>query len=307
MMNSPDSGKITGMLEALREFALGAIGEPGICQTAIPGLYCARLQDKGISEHRLDQPLASLLIQGAKTTMAGNHKYLLTAGKLLTMGIDMPSASLITEASPEAPLLTLFFYIDRQVLVELIVESQFASERAVPRNGCCVTDADGDFLETLLRLTSLTRKPEQIPVRSAIIFRELHYLLLAGPQRATLQALYGASGNYGQIFAAIALLKANLAGSVRASELAATVNMSASSLYRHFKAITGMSPLQYHKYLRLHEARRLILAENEQAVQASLKVGYESASQFNREYKRLFGESPGKSRQFLPGHGGRAG
>lgn len=148
-----------------------------------------------------------------------------------------------------------------------------------------------------MRLASLMEKPTQIPIRSKMIMRELHYLLLTGPQKDVLINLYS-GGAYGQqVFAAISYLKERLDVPVRAEELAAAVHTCESSLYRHFKTLTGLSPLQYHKQLRLHEARRLIVSENEQAALAAIKVGYESVTQFNREYKRLFGQPPLRSKK----------
>ena len=122
--------------------------------------------------------------------------------------------------------------------------------------------------------------------------RELHYLLLAGPQGGILRGLYAHGARNGQILQAIALMRRNMTRPLRMDALARQVCMSVSSLHRHFKSITGLSPLQYHKQLRLYEAQRLMLVENERAASAALSVGYESVTQFTREYKRMFGESP---------------
>ena len=146
-----------------------------------------------------------------------------------------------------------------------------------------------------MNLVNILERPEQIPLRSDIALLDLHYLLLAGRQSKVLCEIYG-NGKYGgQLFSAIAYLRNHLDASVSADELSRAAHMSESTLYRHFKALTGLSPLQYHKQLRLHEARRLIIGENERASTAAYKTGYESISQFSREYKRLFGEPPGRS------------
>lgn len=158
--------------------------------------------------------------------------------------------------------------------------------------GVSVADAEPEFLEGVLRLTELLDKPKQIPIRAPLIMRELHYLLLIGPQGGILQGLYTHGSQNNQVIQAISLLRRNIASPLRVDDLARHVNMSVSSLHRHFKSVTGFSPLQYHKQLRLYEAQRLMLMENERAASAALSVGYESVTQFNREYKRMFGEPP---------------
>ena len=155
-----------------------------------------------------------------------------------------------------------------------------------------VADAEPDLLEGALRLVKLLGKPEQIPMRAPMIMRELHYLLLTGPQGGILRRLHTLGTQNNQIVRAISLLRHNVNAAVRMDDLARQVHMSVSSLHRHFKTVTGLSPLQYHKQLRLYEARRLMLTQRENASGAALAVGYESPTQFNREYKRMFGEPP---------------
>lgn len=149
-------------------------------------------------------------------------------------------------------------------------------------------------MEAMLRLAYILGKPEQVRSRAPIALRDLHYLLLVGKQAKILREIYGPHCN--QIFSAIAWLRTHLDVTVSAEELSRAAHLSESTMYRHFKALTGLSPLQYHKKLRLHEARRLIISEHEQAATAAYKTGYESVSQFSREYKRLFGCSPAKSK-----------
>ena len=153
-------------------------------------------------------------------------------------------------------------------------------------------DAEPDLLEGALRLVKLLGKPEQIPMRAPMIMRELHYLLLTGPQGGILRRLHTLGTQNNRIVRAISLLRRNVNAAVRMDDLARQVHMSVSSLHRHFKTVTGLSPLQYHKQLRLYEARRLMLTQHENASGAALAVGYESPTQFNREYKRMFGEPP---------------
>ena len=270
----------------------------GVFPTTIPGVFMARRDWAGISEHRFDQPLASLLVQGSKRTLFGSEEHTLTENQVLLVGMDMPSSAQILEASPEKPLLTLFFHINRQIVGDLILQLGWKERRDAHAPGISVADAGPDLMETFVRLTHILAQPEQIPVRGELALRDLHYLLLAGPQADVLHAVYGSSRHGRQLFAAIDYLRAHLDAPVSLAELARAVFMSESTLYRSFRTLTGLSPMQYYKQLRLHEARRLILEENEQAVQAAARVGYGSAQQFNRDYKRLFGQPPRKSKQY---------
>ncbi|MDE5879832.1 MAG: AraC family transcriptional regulator [Desulfovibrio sp.] len=290
--------RITRAATSLRAALLARMPGEGIWPTAIPGVFMARRDHAGISEHRFDQPLASLLVQGRKDTLFGAEEFTLTENQLLLVGMDMPSSAHILEATPERPLLTLFFHINRQMVADLILQLGWKERPMAHAPGISVADAGPDLMETLLRLTRLLDAPEQIPVRGELALKDLHYLLLTGPQGDVLHAIYG-SGRYGrQLFAAIDYLRAHLDAPVSLAELARAVFMSESTLYRYFKTLTGLSPLQYYKQLRLHEARRLILEENEQAVLAAARVGYGSPQQFSRDYKRLFGQPPLKSRKY---------
>ena len=282
----------------LKRALLRVMDRDGVFPTAMPGVYMARRDHAGISEHRFDQPLASLLVQGSKRTLFGSEEHTLTENQVLLVGMDMPSSAQILEASPEKPLLTLFFHINRQIVGDLILQLGWKERRDARAPGISVADAGPDLMETFVRLTRILAQPEQIPVRGELALRDLHYLLLAGPQADVLHAVYGSSRHGRQLFAAIDYLRAHLDAPVSLAELARAVYMSESTLYRSFRTLTGLSPMQYYKQLRLHEARRLILEENEQAVQAAARVGYGSAQQFNRDYKRLFGQPPRKSKQY---------
>lgn len=153
-------------------------------------------------------------------------------------------------------------------------------------------DADADLLGCFLRLVGLLDKPEQIRIRAPMAIREIHYLLLAGPQGRNLRLLNTLGTQSHQIPRAITWLKEHYKAPFQVEELARRVNMSLSTFHRYFKDITGLSPLQFHKQLRLYEAQRLMLLEDRKASRALTTVGYESETQFNREYKRLFGEPP---------------
>ena len=155
-----------------------------------------------------------------------------------------------------------------------------------------MADAEPEFLEAVLRLAELLDKPEQIAIRAPMILQELHYLLLIGPRGHVLRGLYAQGSQNILVLQAVSILRRDLGAPVRMESLARQVGMSLSTLHRHFKTVTGLSPLQYLKQLRLHEAQRLMLMEDMRAASAALSVGYESVTQFSREYKRMFGEPP---------------
>lgn len=292
-MTDLNQKKIQEINERLKEIVLRHAAHPGVHTCAVNGLKLARRQEQNNSERCFEKPLAAVVIQGDKHSTVGSQEYRIHANQCLVSAVDMPSASHVIDPTPEKPFLSLFFYLDRQILSDLVMEME-PEERpsAMEGQGVSVAQAEPEFMEALLRLAELLDKPKQIAIRAPLIMRELHYLLLIGPQGGVLQRLYTRGSQNNQIIQAIALMRQHIATPLRMDALAREVSMSVSSLHRHFKNITGFSPLQYYKQLRLYEAQRLMFMENERAAGAALYVGYESVTQFNREYKRMFGEPP---------------
>ena len=292
-MDSDRQERIARINRKLREVILRHMAAPDARPSAVKGLTLVRRDETNSSERCFEKPLASVVVQGSKKSTIGMQEYVLRENQCLVSAVDMPSISYAVDPSAESPFLSLFFYLDKKIFTELISEMDPEERPSFQAGrGVSVADAEPEFLEALLRLAELLDKPKQIAVRAPIIIRELHYLLLIGPQGSTLQGLYTSGSQDSQIVQAISIMKQNIANPLRMDALAKQVSMSISSLHRHFKSITGFSPLQYHKQLRLYEAQRLMLVENERAANAALAVGYESVTQFNREYKRMFGEPP---------------
>lgn len=293
-MTDGNREKVMAINEKLKEILLRHMDGPGVYPSVINGVTLVRREAVNSSERCFEKPLASIIVQGGKHSVIGTQEYHIRENQCLVSGVDMPSSSYTVDPAPEKPFLSLFFYLDRQMLTDLVMEMD--PDNRPPfmggQEGVSVEDAEPEFLEGVLRLAELLDKPRQIAIRAPLILRELHYLLLIGPQGGILQGLYTRGSQNNQVIEAISLLKRNIAAPVRVDDLARQVNMSISSLHRHFKSVTGFSPLQYHKQLRLYEAQRLMLMENERAANAALSVGYESVTQFNREYKRMFGEPP---------------
>lgn len=292
-MDSDRQERIAKINRKLREVILRHMAAPDARPSAVKGLTLVRRDETNSSERCFEKPLASVVVQGSKQSTIGMQQYVLRENQCLVSAVDMPSISYAVDPSSERPFLSLFFYLDKKIFTELISEMDPEERPSFQAGrGVSVADAEPEFLEVLLRLAELLDKPKQIAVRAPIIMRELHYLLLIGPQGSTLQGLYTSGSQDSQIVQAISIMKQNIANPLRMDALAREVSMSISSLHRHFKSITGFSPLQYHKQLRLYEAQRLMLVENARAASAALAVGYESVTQFNREYKRMFGEPP---------------
>lgn len=281
------------LLELLKETALANAPEDGAA-VALDGALSITRRNGGDTVHRcVTQPLAALMIQGDKRVVVGKREYRIGAGQCLVVGVSVPNSSFLIDVTPDKPLLSVQFSLNTTILAELIMEMG-PDHRAMggENHNFLIVNAPLDFMETLFRLATLIDKPEQAPILAPLILRELHFLLLVGAPGSLLYNLYRRGAGDNRVLGAISWLKNNLDRSVPVEKLARIANMSVSSLHRHFKDLTGFSPLQYHKQLRLYEAQRLMLAENERADLAALAVGYESVTQFNREYKRMFGAPP---------------
>ena len=292
-MPENDHERLSESNAKLKEMLLRRMPGPGDFQTAVEGLVLLRREEAGISEKTFEKPLAAFIIQGSKQSFFGGRDYFYRENQYLVAGLDMPASFRAMPATSEEPFLSAFFYLDRQLIADLSLE--MARETA-PVNTVCpgvnVADTDPELLDGVARLIGLLDRPEQIPVRAPMLMRELHYLLLLGPYGASLRQLNTLGTQSNQVVQAIDWLRKNVTQPVRVESLARQANMPTSTLHRHFKSLTGLSPLQYITQLRLYEAQRLMLMENERAASAALAVGYESVTQFNREYKRMFGEPP---------------
>lgn len=259
----------------------------------------------GVTLHRRDQtrkaetcfykPLIVKMVQGQKRVMIGAETYLYGENEVMVTGVDMPGTILICEAKPEAPSTSLVIELDKNLITQVAMEMQpMPYQDDTSAQGIVVQRLSADLLDAYLRLAELFDQPEKLAIIGPMVIKEIHYLLLSGPGGHHLRSFYTLGSQSNQVARAIAWLKQNLASAVQIEDLAEQVNMAPSTFHRHFKKITTVSPLQFQKQLRLHEAQRLMLSHDLDAGSASAAVGYESLSQFNREYKRLFGEPPRK-------------
>ncbi|WP_144634114.1 AraC family transcriptional regulator [Bordetella genomosp. 13] len=268
--------------------------DDGSYATAVPGLTFHRASAPAEKTHGVYRPALGVLAQGAKRVELGNEVHEYTPARYLLTSVDLPIASRVTLASSGTPYLSMALDLDTQRIADLMTQMGDAgrAEGAQAPRGMATAPMEQDLAEPLLRLARLLDTPDDIPVLAPLVEREIHYRLLKGELGHRLCHIVMDCGAMNQISRAIDWLKRNYCAPLRIEDLAQRVNMSASSLHHHFKSLTAMSPLQYQKQLRLHEARRLMLADMLDAGTAAHRVGYESASQFSREYSRLYGAPP---------------
>nr|WP_298728879.1 AraC family transcriptional regulator [uncultured Steroidobacter sp.] len=265
----------------------------GVHATAVNGLFCIRLSAPNMTLPAVYQPSVCVILQGAKQVLLEEEIYRYEPPQFLAVSVDLPLLGQVVEASAERPYLCLQIEIDPRQIGELIAHSGDTGwTRSDTTRGLFVGTPDGPTLEAVLRLARLLETPRDIPVLAPMMLREFHYRLLSSEYGPLIAQMAISGSNTRKIGQVIRQIKTQLASPIRIEELAAMVNMSPSSFHQHFKAVTAMSPLQYQKRLRLTEARHILLAENADAASTAYRVGYQSVSQFSREYARMFGAPP---------------
>lgn len=288
-----DMENITALLT---DMMLQRMPEPGHYPTPIPGFVLHRRDIAQRPENCFNKPILAVTVQGAKRTVVGNKEYRYGAGHSLLAGVDMPSMSYLTDASPEKPYLVLSLDLDSHLISQLLAQmAEHAPELPsgpASGGGIAITPTNPDILCAFLRLMELLDTPEHITPLASITLHEIHLALLLGPTGGLLKTIHTQGSQSNQIWHGINWLRENAALPLDVDALARRVYMAPPTFRKHFKAVTSMSPTQYHKTLRLYEAQRLMLEAGEDATSAGYAVGYESLAQFNREYKRLFGAPP---------------
>ena len=261
--------------------------------TAISGLSLFRRDEPTQPESYMQEPSICLIAQGVKSVLLGDDTYVYDPRHFLIISVDLPTVVQVIKASLQKPYLGLRLKLDQREISQLMVDSNLPPPRAQQSScGMAIGEVTLPLLNAFQRLIDLLSEPKDISILAPIIQREIVYRLLVGDQGARLREIASAGSQSHQIARAIDWLKSNFTRPLRVDDLAAQVHMSTSTFHHHFQALTAMSPLQYQKWLRLNEARRLMLTERLHAATAAFRVGYESPSQFNREYRRLFGEPP---------------
>ncbi|HCH4263331.1 TPA: AraC family transcriptional regulator [Vibrio parahaemolyticus] len=263
--------------------------------TEIPGLKLSRWTTPTQPTSYSHNPSICLIAQGKKRVLLGKDSFTYDTNHFLISSVNLPITANIVEATEEAPYLGLIMELDLQEISQLIVDSELSfNSSKEAQKGIAVGELSGSLQSAFVRLMALLDEPDNIKILAPVIKREIFYRLLLTEQGARLNQIVTTGSHSHQIAKAIDWLKNNFVKPLSVGDLAAYTGMSKSAFYTHFRSMTSMTPLQFQKKLRLSEARRLMLTENLDAMATTFKVGYESPSQFSREYSRLFGAPPSK-------------
>lgn len=270
--------------------ALALATEPGRHATAIPGLTVIR-RDEAAKVSHLPTSYIMLPVQGRKRTVVGRDEYSYGKFHCFVNGVDIPAESHITTASPDQPFLGLALDLDKTLMAKLAGQATARPAQASVGKSA-VMEAPEKVMNAFLRLLELLDDPGEIDIMARMLVREIHHRLLLGPQGGWIRTVCSLNTHNPHVTEAAQWIRENFSSPFNVEEMARAAGMSSSAFYLNFKRLTLYSPLQYQKRLRLYEAQRLMLEENFDVTGAAYAVGYESATQFSREYKKMFGNPP---------------
>ncbi|QWA13835.1 AraC family transcriptional regulator [Sodalis ligni] len=266
--------------------------EEGYNLTALPDVRFLRSNRPLSRTPVLYDPGIVIVCQGRKRGFFGDRVYLYDRQHYLAVSVPVPF-TMETDASPEQPLLAIYMHLDFKVAADLMIriDQRYTGVQARPQ-GMISTPMDRRFSESVLRFLEAMNRPLEAEILGPSLVRELYYHVLTGEQGSSMRAALLMQGRFGKIAKAIARIHASFSQDLNVERLAGEAGMSVPTFHSHFKSVTNTTPIQYLKSIRLHQARLLMVRNNMTAATACLDVGYESASQFSREFKRLFGQSP---------------
>ncbi|MBY5546421.1 AraC family transcriptional regulator [Rhizobium leguminosarum] len=270
------------------------VSKDGFQATPIERVTLVRSSTVTMPTPNVYRPQLCLVAQGRKEVTLGDRVFRYTPGCYGVVTYDLPAIGHVVEATPDKPYLCLYLDFDPVMLGDLAMRVPPPPRAPSPPIGKTVTDAGAGLLDAALRLLRLLDDPAAVPVLGPLAEQEILYRLLAGPDGARMRHITSGQGPVAQIGRAIAWIGKNFRERFSIERLATEVGMSPSSLHEHFRAVTAMTPLQFQKQLRLQDARSLMLVQNIDVTTAAFRVGYESPSQFSREYRRHFGDSPAR-------------
>lgn len=280
-------------MESLKEAVIAYAGRhanrDGLALTPIPGLRMMCVESPPGVLHSVYRPLVCLILQGAKHLTVGREQRLVSAGQSVIVSADMPVVGRIVEASRSAPYLAIAVELEMTILREVAAQlGGVSAQRPSEARTLFAEDTEAAILDCAARLMRLLDRPEATPLLRPGIMREIHYWLLSGQHGAALRGLAAPGSHSSRLAAAIEILRNEYRSRVTVERLASAAAMSPSAFHKHFKHMTSLTPGQYQKRLRLIEARRLMVDGGFTASLAAFEVGYESVSQFTREYRRMF-------------------
>ncbi|WP_454830888.1 AraC family transcriptional regulator [Pseudoxanthomonas wuyuanensis] len=284
-----------GSLTRLVDIVGRHVRDDGIHGTPIPGVSLIRSGTPTMPMPVVYEPTLCLVAQGRKQVMLGTTAYVYDPARYLIASVDLPVTGSVIEASASAPYLCLMLDLDMTELSELALRHPAPGENdGAPSAGLALNATTPELLDAAVRLAALLDRPRDIEALAPLVVREILYRLLTGPGNGIVRQMATADSRLNQIARAIAWLREHYSETCRIDEIADIAGMSRSTFHAHFKAVTSMSPLEFRSQLRLQEARRLMVAEAMDAAGAGYRVGYESPSQFSRDYARMFGMPPAK-------------
>jgi AraC-like DNA-binding protein len=268
-------------------------GQDGVHPNSIPSLFFIR--ESIITEpiSRVNEPSFCIIVQGEKEVWLGEECFRYGPGNYIVASVDLPVTGQVIRASSESPYLALKLEFTPSEILEVINDSEIQSgQKKNAKRAMFISEVEPSLLDAVIRLACLLDNPKHIPILAPLFKKEILYWVLQGPNGEALEQMALEGSNALRIRNVIEHIIRNYEKTFRIEDLAEIANMSTASFHRHFKEVTAMSPIQFQKQLRLQEARRLLLAESSDVADVAFRVGYESQSQFSREYSRMFGFSP---------------
>ena len=284
------------MADALSELKslVARHARPGAPATVLAGVRATISRVPTEAIHCVNGPSLGLVVQGAKRTIVGDRVFEYGEGDFVVTSVDLPIASRIVRASADRPYLACGLDLDPAAIASLLLETPGVDDLVATPCGMGVHAAPVELQEAMVRLLRLLAAPRDAPVLRPLIEREILWRLLCGPQGGRVRQIGLADSRLAQVRHAIRHIRQHYAEALSIGQLAGVAAMSESSFHRHFRAVTAMTPIQFQKQIRLQEARARLLADADDVAAVGYAVGYDSASQFSREYSRLFGAPPGR-------------
>jgi AraC-like DNA-binding protein len=292
-INASEESQAVAMRAELARKIAAHIQVEGKIPTAAPGLSLYRKCSPTQCTSAAYEPELIVFVQGEKHINFGGTTYICNSSTFLLTSIDLPVISSVVRASEEEPILAMMLKLEMPAVRKILSLEEFHAPQTVSgARGMAVGTSSLELLSVCSRLLDLLDTPQDIAFLSELIQREVIYRLLRGPQGENLRAIATLGEQSNRTAKAVAWLRENFASPLRVEELASVAQMGVSTLHHHFRSLTAMSPLQYQKQLRLHTARVRMITDGLDAASAAFEVGYESPSQFSREYSRFFGQPP---------------
>jgi AraC-like DNA-binding protein len=290
---TPTQNRAPELLKELATKIAFFVGSQERLITSVPGLLLSRRTAPTAPASATYEPSLAVVAQGRKQANLAGTNFIFDQSRYLLTSLDLPVICNVIEASEQIPYLSFVLKLEMPVIRELLTREEIqGSEFPSDKPAMALGKTTPELLDACCRLVDLLHTPQDIPFLSSLILREIIYRILRGPEGVRLRAIATLGDQSHRTAKAIAWVKANFAKSLRVENLADIAGMGVSTLHHHFRVLTAMSPLQYQKQLRLQAARERMLIDGLDAASAAFEVGYESATQFNREYSRLFGQPP---------------